>query len=176
MIQTTYTDDELFASGLKNLSGNKSFTIARHVLSTVGSVIGLLADEKPKLSDNFFSIGGDSINAVLVLAKLNEAGFKINLDKFIGASSLLDIVDEIDSGNGDKVDLMQDSFFKLRPLRHDDKDQADLFKSRQPQEGWEQCDQISPFGQTFKSLRQTLRVYLVFGKIWNQFWQQIYEF
>jgi len=75
-----YTDEELFEAGLPEIS-DKSFEIARHVLSTVGSVIGLLPSEKPSLHDNFFDIGGNSINAVLTLAKLNDIGFKINIEQ-----------------------------------------------------------------------------------------------
>lgn len=59
----------------------ESFEIARHVLSTIGSVIGLLSSEKPTLGDNFFDIGGNSIKAVLVMAKLNNVGFKINIEE-----------------------------------------------------------------------------------------------
>ena len=105
--------------------------MARQILSTIGSVIGLLSDEKPNLFDNFFSIGGNSINAVLALAKLNDSGLRIGIEEFIEAESILDIVrtpgvasvSEQQDGE-QKVETKGESFFQIRKLRVDDKDQV----------------------------------------------------
>jgi hypothetical protein len=106
-------------------------TVARKVLSTIGSVIGLLSDEKPNLFDNFFSIGGNSINAVLVLAKLNDSGFVIGIEEFIEAESILDIVRiagaSVSDQHGQISEAHRKSFFKIRKLRVDDKEQVNRY-------------------------------------------------
>ena len=42
---------------------------------------------KPRLSDNFFEIGGTSINAVAVVSKINQ-GMKISIQDFIQAKTI----------------------------------------------------------------------------------------
>ena len=49
--------------------------------------------QKPKLSDNFFHIGGTSINAVAAVAKINQH-FQITIENFISARSIEDLVNE----------------------------------------------------------------------------------
>jgi len=100
-------------------------SIANEILSTVGSVIGLLPTEKPMLSDNFFDIGGNSINAVLVMAKLEETGYKIDIGQFIGAETILDIIKiALSSDQGPEHLETLDNSFKLRNLKLEDRDQV----------------------------------------------------
>ncbi len=124
-MEYNYTDEELYEQGLpKGLS-----TIARDVLSTIGSIIGLLSDEKPMLSDNFFAVGGNSINAVLTVAKLNDIGYKISMAEFIEAESIFDLVKAVEAGRSDaakREQQHQNEFFKIRPLKHEDKEQVKL--------------------------------------------------
>ncbi len=129
-VEYSYIDEELHATGLPT-SPEILSTMARQILSTIGFVIGLLPDEKPNLFDNFFSIGGNSINAVLVLAKLNDSGLKIRIEKFIEAESILDIVriaaaSVSDQQDEQKVESNRRSFFQLRKLRVDDKEQVSM--------------------------------------------------
>ena len=69
----------------------------RSVLESVSAVCGASSDNKPSLADNFFSLGGDSINMVQVVGLLQEAGYHITLTSFITSSSLLDIVKSLSS-------------------------------------------------------------------------------
>ena len=67
----------------------------RSVLESVSAVCG--GDNKPSLADNFFSLGGDSINMVQVVGLLQEEGYHITLTSFVASSSLLDIVRSLSS-------------------------------------------------------------------------------
>lgn len=56
----------------------------RALLKTVVSVIGQSAKRPIQLDDNFFDVGGNSLNAVSVVTKLQDQGFFIgNLNDFI---------------------------------------------------------------------------------------------
>jgi len=124
-VEYNYPDEELYEQGLpEGLS-----TIARDVLSTIGSIVGLLSDEKPMLRDNFFAVGGNSINAVLTVAKLNDIGYKISMAEFIEAESILDLVKAVEAGRSDaakREQQHQNEFFKIRPLKLEDKEQVKL--------------------------------------------------
>ena len=50
----------------------------RALLKTVVSVVGTSSVNRPiQLSDNFFEIGGNSLNAVSVVTKLRDQGFNL---------------------------------------------------------------------------------------------------
>lgn len=51
--------------------------------------------QKPTLSDNFFQIGGTSINAVHAVAKINE-NFSMPIESFISARTIGELVDDGD--------------------------------------------------------------------------------
>ena len=116
-VEYEYTDEEL-----DKLKSEMSQDFGRKILSTIGSVLGLLIDEKPKLTENFFSIGGNSINAVFALAKLNDLGLKISLEQFITADTILKIVEAV--CQGEHLERQNESFFKIRPLKLEDKNQV----------------------------------------------------
>ena len=59
----------------------------RIVLESVASVVRD-PTRKPTLADNFFDIGGDSINMVLVIGKILDHGFHISMTDFVTASNL----------------------------------------------------------------------------------------
>merc|ERR1719187_529361 len=84
---------------------NDKFSIAKVVLESVASVI-VDSDHKPTLNDNFFDIGGDSINMVLVIAKINDHGYHISVTDFATSDKLLDVVDLL------STDPMTDSLTK----------------------------------------------------------------
>ena len=60
---------------------------ARIVLESVASVVKDPM-RKPTLGDNFFDIGGDSINMVLVIGKIQDHGFHISITDFVTATNL----------------------------------------------------------------------------------------
>lgn len=59
--------------------------------------------QKPTLLDNFFQIGGTSINAVHAVAKINEH-FAVTIEKFIAARTIGDLVAEADLVSEEKAD------------------------------------------------------------------------
>merc|ERR1719499_160808 len=67
-------DDKDFESFVSS----EMFDVARAVLESV-SVVCCDGSRKPQLSDNFFQIGGDSINMVEVLARLQDMGYQSSL-------------------------------------------------------------------------------------------------
>lgn len=48
------------------------------LLKTVVSIVGVCSLDRPiRLTDNFFEIGGNSLNAVNVVTKLRDQGFHL---------------------------------------------------------------------------------------------------
>merc|ERR1719225_720526 len=70
------------------------FDVARAVLESVSAVC-CDGTRKPTLGDNFFDIGGDSINMVEVLARLQEIGYTASLTNFVTSNNLAAIVTAI---------------------------------------------------------------------------------
>ena len=70
------------------------FEVARAVLESVSAVC-CDGTRKPSLGDNFFDIGGDSINMVEVLARLQEMGYTASISTFIASNNLAAIVTSI---------------------------------------------------------------------------------
>ena len=67
------------------------FPQAKVVLESVASVLRDVS-KKPTLSDAFFEMGGDSINMVLVIARITDHGYHIPMTQFVLASTLTDVV------------------------------------------------------------------------------------
>jgi len=67
------------------------FPQAKVVLESVASVLRDVS-RKPSLADAFFEMGGDSINMVLVIARINDHGYHISMTQFVLASTLADVV------------------------------------------------------------------------------------
>ena len=64
---------------------------ARVLLESVASVIQD-PSKKPMLHDHFFSVGGDSINMVLVISKLKDHGYNISVTDFVSSASMKELV------------------------------------------------------------------------------------
>ena len=67
------------------------FEVGRAVLEAVAAVC-CDGGRKPGLGDNFFSVGGDSINMVEVLGRLQDLGLSASLTSFVTSPTLADIV------------------------------------------------------------------------------------
>jgi len=61
------------------------------VLESVSSVI-YDAGRKPTLNDCFFNIGGDSINMVMVISRINDHGYHITVTDFVTSCKLANVV------------------------------------------------------------------------------------
>jgi aryl carrier-like protein len=67
------------------------FSKARVVLESIASIIPDVS-RKPRLDDTFFSIGGDSINMVMVIEKIKDHGYNISVTDFVTSCTLLELV------------------------------------------------------------------------------------
>ena len=67
------------------------FPQARVVLESVASIIRD-AVRKPTLADAFFEIGGDSINMVMVIGKINDHGYHVSMTEMVTAINLGEVV------------------------------------------------------------------------------------
>jgi len=65
----------------------------------------LVCTEKPNLGDNFFEIGGDSINMVQVISRCFDYGFRIGITEFSLANNLTAIVSSMNVGDETQTDL-----------------------------------------------------------------------
>ena len=91
---------------------------ARVVLESVASVVKD-PTRKPSLADNFFSIGGDSINMVLVIGKILDHGFHISMTDFVTATNLKGVAVALSfQEKGEDISLIMEQMEK-----------TDMFKS-----------------------------------------------
>ena len=122
-LQVQFSDSELAEH-----VGPDLYPGARCLLECVSSVCTDTADKKPKLTDNFFCLGGDSINMVQVVGLLQEAGFHTTLTKFVSSPTLLDIVKTLSSQPIYEEDLnnmmscLDSEDYTSRELQEEDKD------------------------------------------------------
>ena len=72
-------------------------TMAKVLLSSVASVIQN-PNHKPTLEDNFFSIGGDSLNMVMVIGKISDHGYNISVTNFVMSAKLKDVIKHLTAG------------------------------------------------------------------------------
>jgi len=75
---------------------SEKYGLAKIVLESVASVVAD-ASHKPTLQDNFFNIGGDSINMVQVIGKINDHGYHISVTDFVTSGKLLEVTENISS-------------------------------------------------------------------------------
>ena len=85
----TFSDEELAAEGSVS---RKDFEKARVLLGAITKILGFTEKEKPSLIDNFFDIGGDSLNMVQVIGYCAEVGYMIGMTEFAICSNIADLV------------------------------------------------------------------------------------
>ena len=88
----TFTDEEL-----KQHVPAAKVSVARIFLDSVAKVLGS-ADRRPMLDDNFFQIGGDSLNMVQLLGVLSDLGHHIGMTEFVLCKDMAGIVRQLVSG------------------------------------------------------------------------------
>jgi len=82
----TFTEEDV-----KGLVPRERYNQAIIVLESVSSVISD-AGRKPTLTDCFFNIGGDSINMVMVISRINDHGYHITVTDFVTSCKLANVV------------------------------------------------------------------------------------
>ena len=94
------------------------------------SVVQVIQDPncKPQLDDHFFSIGGDSINMVMVISKLKDHGYNISVTDFVSSSSIREMIpllttEEIEDNLDHEMEKMKaENNFTSSPLQEDHKE------------------------------------------------------
>ena len=114
----TFSDKELEAKGLIIES---DFEKARVLLGAITKVLGFTKNEKPSLADNFFEIGGDSLNMVQVIGYCTDLGYVIGITEFALCSTLADLVKILRNQSNENElnmnsDLSAPSVLKLEEL------------------------------------------------------------
>ena len=69
---------------------------AKVVLESISAIIPDTG-RKPCLDDKFFSLGGDSINMVMVIEKIRDHGYSISVTDFVSSCTLRGIVESLSS-------------------------------------------------------------------------------
>ena len=87
-----FTDEELSVGGHVN---NHDFDKARALLGAIAKILGFNKQTKPKVEDNFFDIGGDSLNMVQVIGACAELGYLIGMTEFALSPNLGKLVGNI---------------------------------------------------------------------------------
>ena len=97
------------------------FDTAKALLESVSAVCSH-GSKKPTLEDNFFRIGGDSINMVEVVSRLQDLGYQASLSSFVSCSTLGDMVKAIASQQLYELDNMDDVDYTSEVLTEDHKE------------------------------------------------------
>lgn len=86
----TFSDDEL-----AHYIRPELFAEGRVLLETVAMATAVGGTNKPNLGQRFFEIGGDSLNMVLVLERLNDHGYHVSVTEFIVSGSLAEVAESM---------------------------------------------------------------------------------
>lgn len=70
-------------------------TAAKVLFETVASVLNRSARSAISLDANFYEIGGNSLNSIFTISRLNEKGYQISIGDFIAAIDLGEILDRM---------------------------------------------------------------------------------
>ncbi|XP_064628472.1 beta-alanyl-bioamine nonribosomal peptide synthetase ebony-like [Lineus longissimus] len=98
--------------------------VNRNVVDVIASVTGVRTS-RVKLSDNFFQIGGNSVEAVNAVAGLRNLGYAIEIGAFFAARTISEIVETIKTGLVAEAKTVLASRYQLRPLQPSDRKEID---------------------------------------------------
>ena len=106
------TDKELADQGLDI----QHWDVARTVLKTIRNIVKASKEDHVRLDDNFFEIGGNSINSTMAVSMMKDQGLDIDVEDFVKAKSLRELILNRKSDHGSSLK------FKLRTLKPEDKE------------------------------------------------------
>ncbi|XP_065340194.1 beta-alanyl-bioamine nonribosomal peptide synthetase ebony [Cloeon dipterum] len=102
---------------------------AEALLETVRSVLGAaLKTDVLSLRANFYQLGGNSLNSIFTITKLQDQGYNIGISDFISASTLRDVVERmvikkaLEASEMDKENLVPEQLYTAHMLSHEHKD------------------------------------------------------
>ncbi|MCP5053835.1 MAG: non-ribosomal peptide synthetase, partial [bacterium] len=82
----------------KKLESAREYVAPRDEMETMLAEIwaAVLAEERVGISDNFFEMGGDSIKAVQIAARLNDAGKSVNVKDILSYQTIANVCANVD--------------------------------------------------------------------------------
>nr|CAD7261252.1 unnamed protein product [Timema shepardi] len=74
---------------------DKKIEAARALFETVASVLGNSIRSRISIASNFYELGGNSLNSVYTVTKLQDQGFLIGVSEFISCNTLGDVLNKM---------------------------------------------------------------------------------
>lgn len=69
---------------------------AKILFETVASILERSVRTPINIKSHFFEIGGNSLNSIYTITKLNEQGYQISISDFLGARNLGEVLEKMD--------------------------------------------------------------------------------
>jgi amino acid adenylation domain-containing protein len=115
---------EIYDETLKDGGCTETEDVNRNVVDVIASVIGIKTS-RVKLADNFFQIGGNSIDAVNAVAGLKNLGYTIEIGAFFAARTIGEIIETIKTGLVAEAKALIANRYELRTLQPSDRKEID---------------------------------------------------
>lgn len=116
---------------------------AKVLFPTVASVIGKSSRSIVNINSNFYELGGNSLNSIYTVTKLQDQGYQVGITDFLTAKNMKDILLKmtICSKNQDSNDTSEKPKFFIEPFQHSHKAEvsrivADSFYAKADLERW----------------------------------------
>ena len=77
----------------------------------------ILGVENAGIRESFFFLGGDSIKALQVIARLNRSGLKVSMRNFLLNPTIADLAEKLTESNAPSTPLLLDSCVPLGPIQ-----------------------------------------------------------
>lgn len=100
------------------LSKNETLTELDKQSALVNIVKSVLSVKAITACDNFFSLGGDSISAMLLINDLRKHGLSLKIQDVYSASTISDLAKHIESRRKVSLPTCSDKFLPLLPIHH----------------------------------------------------------
>lgn len=106
-------------TGVSDILQEKAETLFR----TVASVIGKSFRSTININSNFYELGGNSLNSIFTVTKLQDQGYQIAITDFLTAKNMKDILEKmtICPKNKETGDISEKPKFLIEPFNHSQK-------------------------------------------------------
>lgn len=99
---------------------------AKILFPTVAAVIGKSGRAPVNLNANFYELGGNSLNSIYTVTKLQDQGYQISITDFIAATKMSDILEKmtICNDSNEPEEAMDEQQYTIEQLNHSHKQQV----------------------------------------------------
>lgn len=94
------SNEEFNCANIPGIANGKEAS-AECLFKAVYTVLGQASRSKISGNANFYQIGGNSLNSILTIAKLKEAGYTISISDFISAKNLAEVINKMANGHAE---------------------------------------------------------------------------